>query len=36
MRRKAMLTYLMIGALALLVFLSVAGDFTIYSGKRFR
>lgn len=31
-----MLTYLMIGALALLVFLSVVGDFAIYSGKKFR
>jgi hypothetical protein len=36
MRRNAMLTYLMIGALALLVFLSVAGDFASYSGKKFR
>lgn len=31
-----MLTYLMIGAFALLVFLSMAGDFASYSGKRFR
>lgn len=31
-----MLTYLMIGALALLVLLSMAGDFASYSGKRFR
>ena len=34
-RRKAMLTYLMIGVLALLVLLSMAGDFASYSGKRF-
>jgi hypothetical protein len=32
----AMLTYMMIGALALLVFLSMAGDVSSYSDKRFR
>ena len=31
-----MMNYLMIGALALLVFLSIAGDFASYSGKKFR
>ena len=31
-----MLNYLMIGALALLVFLSIAGDFASYNGKKFR
>ncbi len=31
-----MLTYLMIGALALLVALSMAGDFSVYGDKRFR
>ncbi len=31
-----MLTYLMIGALVLLVFLSMAGDFTSYNDKKFR
>ena len=31
-----MLTYMMIGALALLVALSMAGDVSSYSGKRFR
>jgi len=31
-----MLTYLMIGAVALLAFLSMAGDFASYSGKKSR
>jgi hypothetical protein len=35
-RRNAMLPYIMIGALALLVFLSMAGDVASYSGKKFR
>jgi len=30
-----MLTYVMIGALAVLLLLCVAGDFTCYSGKRY-
>lgn len=31
-----MMTVMMIGAFALLVFLSMAGDFASYSGKRYR
>jgi hypothetical protein len=31
-----MMTYMMIGALAVLVLLSMAGDVSIYSRKRYR